>query len=277
MDGQPGYPPECPQCRRKVRLCHGRYADQLRAFYKDSSTARCVYDQQVALLHQEIAKLIVENAPGQAGQSVADEVETLLKGKSLEEKWRIYEQMRHLCLFARFKCHLERGYSLTTTNKKPAEVKLTSKSTIAALLAHHQAVQTALLSSSRQFLSPECLQDALAQWRRLDLLRQCLTMQSLRPLSLTTKTCHQLLKNAHLLLDNVRDWSGRRQSDAYAILKSAAALMEFDLVRPEDDSSFFQRVTMSLDDWIRCVDCQTLRPIARPCSSPECLLQHLAL
>ena len=271
--------PKCPQCQQRIRLCHGRYADHIKAFYEDNCTARSVYDQDVVLLQDEITKLLVKNSSDNEHELSTSKVEALLKGKSIEEQWRIYEQMYHLCSSAAFKADIDKTYSFSTTvTKKPGTVKL-DKSLASGLITRHRAVQTSLLSSSVEFLSIECLKDALAQWRRLDLLRQCLTMESVKPKSSTSKTCHQLLKNAKLVLENSRDWTSRKERDALAILKSAAALMEFKLALPDSSGGFFHRVTLSVDDWMRCVDCQTVYPhgVRSNCSSAECLLQHLHL
>lgn len=87
--------------------------------------------------------------------------------------------------------------------------------------------------------SVQCLKDALFQWRRLDLLRQCLTMLSVEPQSRPSETCHQLLNKAKVILqDDGKDspdqkWTTSQENDAFALLKSVATMMEFDLTRPD--------------------------------------------
>lgn len=105
--------------------------------------------------------------------------------------------IRHyLCLSSVYKSRLDETYSYMTGQRKTGQLKL-KKIDADQLMTRHQAVQNSLLESSTCFLSVQCLADALIQWRRLELLRQCRTMESVQPPSLPSKT-GQMLKKAGL-------------------------------------------------------------------------------
>ncbi|EFX61205.1 hypothetical protein DAPPUDRAFT_340451, partial [Daphnia pulex] len=178
----------------------------------------------------------------------------------------MYQRMYYLCLSAVFKGDLERSYSYSTVNNQPAQVKLPSgpskvevspsglhskyfftwvqKEWADDLRASHLAVQVKSLEQQATAQvegcwSVQCLKDALFQWRRLDLLRQCLTMLSVEPQSDTSQTCQHLLKKAQLALQDDgrgspdKKWTTSQENYVYALLKSVATKMEFDLTRPD--------------------------------------------
>jgi hypothetical protein len=167
--------------------------------------------------------------------------DSLLKGKSLKDQWRMYQRMYYLCLSAGFKNDLERSYTYSTGNSETGQVKL-QEQWADDLRASHRSVQEKSMEQhalAEGSWSVQCLKDALFQWRRLDLLRQCLTMLSVEPQSRPSETCHQLLNKAKVILqDDGKDspdqkWTTSQENDAFALLKSVATMMEFDLTRPD--------------------------------------------
>ncbi|EFX61212.1 hypothetical protein DAPPUDRAFT_122434 [Daphnia pulex] len=191
-------------------------------------------------LKAEITKLLTKYL---SDESLFKAAESLLRDKSVEDQWRMYQRMYYLCLSAVFKGDLERSYSYSTVNNQPAQVKL-QKEWADDLRASHQAVQVKSLEQQATAQvegcwSVQCLKDALFQWRRLDLLRQCLTMLSVEPQSDTSQTCQHLLKKAQLALQDDgrgspdKKWTTSQENDVYALLKSVATKMEFDLTRPD--------------------------------------------
>ena len=251
-----GHPCQLPcrnQCQHAVALCQHQVETSLPCGHSIrvpcsinnnnfDESADCVVDGCHLLasktkfnLQAEITKLLVKYS---SDETMLKAAESLLKDKSVEEQWRMYHRMYYLCLSAVFKSDLERSYSYSTVNNQPGQVKLL-KSWADDLRASHQAVQVKSLAEVEGSWSVQCLKDALSQWRRLDLLRQCLTMLSVEPKSCTSNTCHQLLKKAKVVLQNdekgspVKKWTNSQENDAYALLKSVATMMKFDLTRPD--------------------------------------------
>lgn len=255
--------PSCPQCQETIRLVHGRYADRIEKFYQDLKTARMIYDQDGIGLQKAITQLLEVDC---SQENLTDVVESLVKDKYIEEQWRIYQRMYYLCLSAVYKSRLDESYSLTT-----GQLKM-KKSIADQLMARHKAVQNSLLESTG-FLSAQCLADALIQWRRLELLRQCRTMESV-PFSSKTD---QMLKKAGLLLEsNLKKWTIRQEDQVFAILKSVASAMDFQLIHPDNQikTAFFHRVSMNSQDWATCPDCKSIYPSIRSasCPSADCTL-----
>ena len=266
----------CPQCQRKIRFCFGRYADYVKSFYEDLCTARSIYDDESAVLSKKIKSLLTHPKVKEGSTDLTSITETLLKGKGVEELWRLYQRTYFLFISSIFKSELERTFTYTTVNKKSAKVKLT-KVSAAKLLSSHDAIMDRLVDPSVLFTSAECATDGLAQWRRLDLLRQCLTMES-APLSNSSKTCHKLLNSAKVLLDDQANWTLRKESSVLSVLKSAATLMDFEWDDPSIPE-YCDSVSMCSDDWAICSICESVYSTVRFNSCPACVLpmQNLVL
>ncbi|KAI9554746.1 hypothetical protein GHT06_020022 [Daphnia sinensis] len=188
-------------------------------------------------LQVEVTKLLVKYSSDDSLLKAAD---SLLKGKSIEEQWKIYQRMYYLCLSATFKRDMETSYCYTTEDHKSGKVKL-NKAWADDLKAGYKAVQDGsmemqALAATRGRWSIQYLTDALFQWRRLDLLRQCLTMLSIDPQSSIGTGCRILLEEAKALLENEElgqgKWTVSQEDEAYALLKSVASTMRFDLTHP---------------------------------------------
>lgn len=234
-------------------------------------TAGQIYKQEGARLQQAITGLLEIHS---SQKNLSSIVEPLVKNKQVDDQWRIYQRMYYLCLSDAFKGRLDE----TLKNGQGKTVKL-KKMWADELMARYNAVQTSLLETSNGFLSAQCVADALIQWRRLDLLRQCRTMESAK---LAPKTCHQLLKRAGLLLEsNLKKWTIQKEDQVFAILKAAASIMDLQLTRPDSlmKQVFFQRVGMCSQDWATCTDCKSIYPSVRfnSCPSVDCTLKQLSL
>lgn len=188
-------------------------------------------------LQVEVTKLLVKYSSDEGLLKAAD---SLLKGKSIEEQWKIYQRMYYLCLSAAFKRDLENSYCYKTEDHKSGNVKL-HKAWADDLRASYQAVQDKSmemqsLAAAQGGWSIQYLTDALFQWRRLDLLRQCLTMLSVEPQSSIGNGCQILLEEAKILLQKEEldktKWTTSQENEVYALLKPVAAMMRFDLTPP---------------------------------------------
>ncbi|XP_057380709.1 NFX1-type zinc finger-containing protein 1-like [Daphnia carinata] len=183
----------------------------------------------------EITKLLVKYS---SDENLLNAANSLLKGKSIDEQWKIYQRMYYLCLSATFGKDLVTSYSYTTEDRMSSQVKL-NKDWADDLRDSYKAVQDKSLEMqslavSQRRWSIQYLTDALFQWRRLDLLRQCLTMLSVEPQSSIGTGCRTLLEEAKILLQNeeLGKWTTSQEDDAYALLKLVAAIMRFDLTHP---------------------------------------------
>lgn len=250
--------PSCPRCSQTIHLAYGRYADQVKNYYEDLRFARFLYDQDGRRLQQEIIKLL--DAEDSAKEILSTAVESMVKDGYFEEKWRIYQRMYYVCLRADFKKHLYDIHPFTMVDCTLGNVFLME--TLAEdLLIRHQSIQNSLLETIGGFLSVDCLADALAQWQRLDLLRQCQAMESVQPMKSTM--CHSFLKEAKVLLEKeTKHWTTDRENVVLGLLQFVANSIKFDFIHPDSPimPSFFHPVSMNANNWIKCANCKSVYP-----------------